>query len=247
MTPLVFLGLLLSTCDASDSASNNGTESQTLANSTNAVEVARRETACTPTGTNYWCNNRGYTQVPNTVWIATTTLIDLTGNVITFIPVDAFDRLTLMKFLQMQNNAITSIPAGLLDNNLALEWLDLHDNDITLIPVRLVENNYRLKGLHLSGNPLVCTNTNSWNLGTAISTICTSCTEGTPETMTIDAVDFWQCFISESPTVSPTVSTIVSPTMPPTLLSDSACTPLGNRYPCSQRGYRGVPPRRNCP
>jgi len=69
----------------------------------------------------------------------------------------------------------------------------------------MFNNNPALEKLVLGGNPLVCSNfspentdeddyySGSWVQGTALSTICTSCTDGTPETITIDTVDFWQC------------------------------------------------------
>ena len=32
-----------------------------------------------------------------------------------------------------------------------------------------------------------------WVVGTKMSSICDSCTEGTPGTITVDTVDLWQC------------------------------------------------------
>ena len=104
MTPFVFLGLVLSTCDASIPASGYGPKSQAFANSTHAVAVARRQTACTPTGTEYRCWGRGYTQVPNTVWINDTTHIVLIDNAITIIRLGAFDGLTLMTSLYVSRH-----------------------------------------------------------------------------------------------------------------------------------------------
>ena len=74
------LALLVGTCGPAF-ASNNGIELQALANSTNAIEVARRQIACTPNGySEYVCYNRDYTEVPsvangllNAAWIPTTT------------------------------------------------------------------------------------------------------------------------------------------------------------------------------
>jgi len=270
------------------SASSHETGSQAFGNSTHAVDVARRATeiACDldnnpPT---YNCIGgwttagfRNYTQVPNTVWIANTTTIDLSHNAITFVLVNAFDGLTLMIALYLQGNAITSIPVGMLDTNIALEHLELTSNAITLIlvgmldnnpalkdlklnnnaitsiPVRMLDNASALTRLHLGENPLNCSNFSPdigdggdgddgddygvpWIVGTAISSICTSCTAGTPETITVDTVGFWQCFISESPTVSPTmsptsptVSPIVSPTVSPS--ADAAASSLKHNVP----------------
>jgi len=74
--------------------------------------------------------------------------------------------------------------------------------------------------LLLSGNPLVCSNfVDNWVVGTAISSICTSCTVGTPQTATCGSlqIDFWQCDStcvsepnSESPTMSPSVDAAAS-------------------------------------
>jgi len=257
MTTILSLLLFVSTCYAAASASNNATVSQAfakfIANPTNVVSVARRETACTPTlatGTDdddddenfiYYCNNSGYTQVPNPVWIATTTEIHLERNAITFIPANAFDGLTMMMYLQLQDNAITSISAGALDTNIALWLLQLDNNDITSVPVGMLDNNPYLIGLalgnndissvpvglldnkpqlqylKLGNNTLVCSSFNpsddddsygDWVVGTAFSSICTSCTDGTPEMITIDTVDFWQC-----PT-SPTVSSSIKQNVP---------------------------------
>ena len=71
--------LFVSTCTCVPAyASNNGIELQAFANSTNAIDVARRQIACTPTHDHqsqkkyYYCSRKGYTRVPPTVWIATT-------------------------------------------------------------------------------------------------------------------------------------------------------------------------------
>jgi len=216
MIPFFAVLVFVSTC-----ALASASESQVSANSTDAVDVARRQIVCTPdvnSPTVYDCHSRGYTML-NTVWIESTTSIKFYNNAITFIPANAFNGLTLMTRLQLNENAITSVPVGLLDTNIALEALFLDYNYITLIPTGLVDNNPALKQLWVTMNPLVCANQYSWIVGTAISSICTSCTVGTPENITVDAVDFWQCFISESPTtVSPTAPNI-SPTVPPTVSS----------------------------
>jgi len=195
--------LLASACESKPS---HGIGLQTLDNSTNAVDVARRdiENACTPSGTSgtiYSCYNRGYIQVPKTEWLTTTTIISLFGNDITFIPVNEFDGLTLLWRLWLDGNKITSVPVGMVDTNIAL-----------------VE-------LWLSGNPLQCSEQNSWNPATTISSICTSCTEGTAQTVPCGSlqIDFRQCDSkcvsepnSESPTVSPTVAPTPKPTPNPT-------------------------------
>ena len=80
---LLALLVFASTCEPTF-ASNDGTVLRPFVHSTNAVGVARRQTACSsgydegfstdPSYVNiYDCSGRGYTQVPNTEWIATTT------------------------------------------------------------------------------------------------------------------------------------------------------------------------------
>ena len=81
-------------------------------------------------------------------------------------------------------------------------------------------------------NPLLCSDTNSWVEGTMISSICTSCTDGTLQTLTCGSaqIDFMQCgsqCVSEPNSVSPTVSP-TSPTVSPTT---TAPTPHPTRSP----------------
>jgi len=199
--------VLISTCVPAF-ASNNGIESQPFAISTNALDVARRQTdPCTAesgTPPKYICRDRSYTEVPDTEWASDTVKIDLFNNAITFIPANAFNGLTLMTSLRLGNNKIKSIPDGLLDDNTALKYVYLGNNDITSMPVRMLDNTPELEHLYLGNNPLVCSDTQNWVDGTALASICTSCEEGTPKTITIDTVDFLQCCIAKNDDPSPT-------------------------------------------
>jgi len=138
---------------------------------------------CTGTGEYLSLENQGITGIQNGAFTGLSNLqqLSLAENAITVIQNRAFTGLSNVNDLGLQNNAITGIQNG------AFTSLS------------------KLKELRLAGNPLVCSDTNNdWVDGTAISSVCTSCTAqngGKPHTVTVDNSDFWQC-----PTVSPSES-----------------------------------------
>jgi Leucine-rich repeat (LRR) protein len=83
------------------------------------------------------------------------TRLDLTGNHIKEIPIDAFNGLINLKKLNLANNQIRTITAGSFNGLINLQELNLMTNQIRTVPANTFNGLINLKKLNLWGNQIL--------------------------------------------------------------------------------------------
>lgn len=81
--------------------------------------------------------------------------MDLSQNSISYLKVGVLDSAKYMTYLNLSNNALTAVPLGLFDQITILEVLDLKQNKIQQLMLGLFDSLKKLRNLDLSSNLLV--------------------------------------------------------------------------------------------
>ncbi|XP_028026162.1 protein artichoke [Bombyx mandarina] len=81
--------------------------------------------------------------------------LDISGNQISNVPVEAFESIPSLTHLNMSRNEhINVLPQNLFQHNQALLTIDLSYNGLKALPVNLFSKNFNLQQIHLSNNLL---------------------------------------------------------------------------------------------